>query len=267
MNINIIGDFDFSITEVELAHKLHYSANYKYDNYKDGRKISGVVYCIAGSAEFIFNNSIEVIKKGELMFLSEDLAYTMKAKEEFHHITINFHLANNDCKKLKAGGYIGGLPYKISADLIGGNGRMEEILTIWECKKVGFRVKIKAMLYELLYDYFVFIKSKNQPNDYIKVRPAKHILDARYCENISVAELACACGFTESYFRHTFLKVFNCSPTKYKLEKRLLKAKDLLLAGEMTVNEVAMAVGFDDANYFSRIFKAHEHITPSRYGK
>jgi AraC-like DNA-binding protein len=44
----------------------------------------------------------------------------------------------------------------------------------------------------------------------------------------------------------------------------LAKAKELLLAKEMNISEVAYAVGFDDPKYFSRAFMEQFGIAPSK---
>jgi two-component system response regulator YesN len=42
-------------------------------------------------------------------------------------------------------------------------------------------------------------------------------------------------------------------------------AKGLLLAGELSVGEVADAVGYESVFYFSRVFKRLEGISPSAF--
>ena len=62
-----------------------------------------------------------------------------------------------------------------------------------------------------------------------------------------------------------FYKNFQCSPTEYRLRKRIALAKELLCAGEFTVAEIASYIGFDDSSYFSRVFKAETGFTPSEF--
>lgn len=261
----IIADFDFSITEVVLARKFCYTGDSVNQPYSGRRAIAGIVYCEQGEAEYCFNNSVLTLRQGEMLFLPECSAYTICCQQNFNHITVNFHMAADDEKRLIQEGFLQMPPQKVTADAFGTGKQVEEILRIWEEKRQGFRVRIKSLLCALLCDYFILIQKQNRTSDYFKVRLAKQILDARYFEQITVPELARACGFSETHFRRTFEKVFHCSPMEYRLEKRLLKAQDLLLSGELCVSEVAAAVGFPDANYFSRVFKARIHINPSLY--
>ena len=54
----------------------------------------------------------------------------------------------------KQNGYLGDPPYAVAAKALGARERPEALLCVWEEKKVGFRVRIRALLYDLLYDYF-----------------------------------------------------------------------------------------------------------------
>ena len=56
--------------------------------------------------------------------------------------------------------------------------------------------------------------------------------------------------------------------TNYSLQLRIAKAKRLLDADVNTpIGEIAMACGFEDVSYFSRVFKQLCQMTPSQYLK
>lgn len=267
MKTILVGDFDFSVTNIVIAHRSKYRAMETYDLYTRGRGISGLVYCIQGEAEYLFPEAKLVLRAGDMIFLSKDWAYTVRCAQDFHHITVNFDLQEEGAPFRDIIDFGEKTPRRVSLEVFDAGERLGKIVQYWKEKPAGYRVQIKSILYGLLYDYFVACKQKNYSADYVKVMPAKHLLDERYAEDLPIAELAAACRFSESHFRQAFRNVFHCSPTEYRLEIRLRKAKDLLLSREFSVSEVALAVGFPDANYFSRIFKAREGVTPSTYGK
>jgi len=254
------GDFDFTITDILLVHEFIYNANTAYSGYKNGRKISGIVYCISGSALYRFKNQQLLLKPGRILFLPKSSAYTVdnQSDSDFHHFTVNFEFSGPEFNNTE---------YEAIADTFGAEQLLERLLGIWTEKKHGYRPMAKSILYELLYKYFVNVKKIYRSEDYRKISPAKRILDNNYCENTPISALAKSCGFSETHFRRTFSKVFTCSPTQYRLKKRILLAKELLNAGELTVSEVASYVGFDDSSYFSRVFKAETGTTPTNYTK
>lgn len=51
--------------------------------------------------------------------------------------------------------------------------------------------------------------------------------------------------------------------TTYLLDRRMTYARELLLTTRMPIADVAMASGFEDTSYFSRVFKQHHGNTPS----
>ena len=254
------GDFDLTISDILLAHKFSYAANSSYSLYQNGRKISGIVYCLHGSAVYRFKNECLQLNPGRMLFLPKDSAYTVENQTDgaFSHITVNFEISGRNFEDRS---------YEAVADTFGAEELLKKLLNVWTEKKQGYRLMAKSLLYELLYKYFRNIEKNHRGRDYGKILPAKRTLDERYRENIPVSVLAAGCGFSETHFRRVFLRVFLCSPTEYRLKKRITLAKELLAAGELTIAETAAYVGFDDSSYFSRVFKAETGCTPSEYAK
>jgi two-component system response regulator YesN len=58
-----------------------------------------------------------------------------------------------------------------------------------------------------------------------------------------------------------------CSIIDYTLSLRINRAKNMLAAGTHTLSQIAERVGFEDYNYFSRVFKKRTGYTPSGYKK
>lgn len=83
--------------------------------------------------------------------------------------------------------------------------------------------------------------------------------------NIRVEDLCRLAGMSQSHFYRQFLEYTGMTPIQLILEERLRYAKELLNKEEVSVKEVAYASGFNDPNYFSRIFKKQEGITPGKF--
>ena len=268
-----IGDFDVAVGEVYLVHKCIFEKKYKSTEYKYGRRVSGVVYCISGSAEYDFGGERFTISAGQLIYLPASSAYTIKAvgDEQFFHITANFEVKSAESQSFTVFSEIlrGRMHYTSSKESASYFKELtERLVSVWYNKKYGYNVLAKSLIYEILYTYFSDAANFISRTDYYgKILPAKTYLDEQYMSNISVSELASMCNLSETHFRRLFVKLFGLSPTDYKLNKRILKAKDLLLSGDFSVSETAAAVGFEDANYFSRIFKKHTGITPGSVQK
>lgn len=83
--------------------------------------------------------------------------------------------------------------------------------------------------------------------------------------NLSVAELAAACGYHENYFSSFFKEAMGCTPRHYINLQKMNKAKDLLLFSDCNVTQAAEQLGFSCVHYFSRVFHQLTGITPSEY--
>lgn len=91
-----------------------------------------------------------------------------------------------------------------------------------------------------------------------------HIL-RHYTERITLRGIAEKFHFSPSYCNTVFKKELQKPIGDYLIETRTRKAMELLTHTKFTLPEIASKVGYDDYNYFSRIFKRHTHFTPSQY--
>ncbi len=90
----------------------------------------------------------------------------------------------------------------------------------------------------------------------------KYIED-NYSEPITNKELAAVIHVSEYRFCHLFKESLGQSPLSFINEVRLKKAFHLLEQKEMTIAEIAAAVGFQDYNNFGRLFRKYYGFAPS----
>lgn len=99
------------------------------------------------------------------------------------------------------------------------------------------------------------------------VRHAIEYIASRYSYNISVEEIAAYAGVSRStLFRH-FVKEIHISPKEYLDRFRIHRAVHLLESTNLPIASVAASVGYENALYFSKVFKRIMHVSPSEYRK
>ncbi len=94
---------------------------------------------------------------------------------------------------------------------------------------------------------------------------AKDLVDARYFERLSVANLAAAAGFSPAHFSRRFKQTFGESPHQYLLTRRLERAASLLRTTDWTVASVCFAVGWESVGSFTTSFGRMYGEAPQTY--
>jgi AraC-like DNA-binding protein len=84
-------------------------------------------------------------------------------------------------------------------------------------------------------------------------------------ENISMKNLSEKAGMSTTSFYRFFRRELGMSPIEFVLNEKIKCAKKLLKNPTIQINEVCYLSGFEDSNYFIRLFKKHEGITPKQY--
>lgn len=82
---------------------------------------------------------------------------------------------------------------------------------------------------------------------------------------LELEKVASNFGLSVYYFSRTFKEVTGTNYSDYINKCRINIAKELLLNGEMSVKEVCYKVGYNDPNYFSKVFKKYEGISPINF--
>lgn len=92
--------------------------------------------------------------------------------------------------------------------------------------------------------------------DYIILHPT---------EQYTISKMSRMAELSESRFRTLFKQQVGKNPLEYLNEIRVMKAARKLLVSGDNISDIAYEVGYEDANYFSRIFKKYFCITPKQY--
>lgn len=90
-------------------------------------------------------------------------------------------------------------------------------------------------------------------------------INRHYSEDITLKEICSAFSYSRSSISHNFKKTIGQSVKEYLTSVRIKSAKNLLVHSKLNVTEISCAVGFNDSNYFSYIFKKHTGVSPRLY--
>lgn len=84
---------------------------------------------------------------------------------------------------------------------------------------------------------------------------------------ISLADVAAECFVNKFHLSHVFTEAFGISVGQYIQDKKIEMSKTYLEETELPIAEISERCGFNDINYFDRIFKKLVGVTPLKYRK
>lgn len=123
---------------------------------------------------------------------------------------------------------------------------------------------------KLISDIFNEIKTNRNKNLNNKVKTklfenVKSFIKENIETELELEKVANNFGLSVYYFSRTFKEVTGINFSEYVNKCRIDIAKELLSNGELSIKEVCYKVGYNDPNYFSKVFKKYEGISPVNF--
>ena len=109
-------------------------------------------------------------------------------------------------------------------------------------------------------------ESRGKKNTSEHLYKAIMYINAHYFEEIDLEKLAQHVFVSTYYLSRLFRREMGVTFSDYLTKVRVSRAKELLMEGR-TVEDVCGRVGYNDSNYFIKIFKKYVGVTPSKYRK
>jgi AraC family transcriptional regulator, exoenzyme S synthesis regulatory protein ExsA len=111
-----------------------------------------------------------------------------------------------------------------------------------------------------LQDYFVQLSQ--QPDS-----PIREIMESNYAYNLAIEDYARLCNRSVSSFKRDFQGIYQTTPGRWLMEKKLVHAKKLLLQSGKTVADISFESGFENNAHFCRLFRQKTGLTPLQFRK
>ena len=90
-------------------------------------------------------------------------------------------------------------------------------------------------------------------------------LENHICESVSLEQIASDLGYSVPQMKKLFRMQMSCGIIDYFIELKMDEAKGLMQTSDMNITQIAHYLGYQDASYFSRLFKTRYGMTPSEY--
>lgn len=216
-----------------------------------------LVYCTGGEGTFYFEN-------GTLLNYRDGEAVAIPPMERHSNISTdgftNIHI------RLEAPSFPYKTAFRVADDLD------RHLLVAFDQAKYYYQADIKkrelalSALGELISSYMIVLRSNAEfsgPVEQIR----NMILRGFSKPDFQLDEAIKCMPFHYDYLRKLFKKEMGMTPLEYMTKLRMKKAESLLCAmsKDYSVAEIALLCGYEDALYFSRVFKKHFDCSPSTF--
>lgn len=110
-----------------------------------------------------------------------------------------------------------------------------------------------------------FLSREDEPKNHRLITKAKKYIAEHYTEEISLNELAAAIHISSGYLSTIFKQYAGVSFIDYLTDYKIGQAKRMLRETDCKIYEIAEMLGYQNAYYFSKVFKKVTGMTPSEF--
>ncbi len=97
------------------------------------------------------------------------------------------------------------------------------------------------------------------------IKEAFAFIEQNFQNDISVEDIAAACGLNRSYFGKIFHESMGKTPQEFLISYRMTKATELLKLTDLSISDIGNVVGYPNQLHFSRAFKNVYQISPRQW--
>lgn len=245
-----------NMDKIEIVNAL-YGVSSIHKRFTD-RPYHALIFKIDGESEYTFHSKKLILSKGQVLFIPQGENYTVRriSESESHYALVNFiSILPKSCPCIYYCNDFDELKYLF-----------DRLIKASLLDDLSGRFKTLSLFYEIASVLYQNNRKKYYNSSKINlIKPAIEYLENNiFNPSLSVGKLHTLCDISDTYFRKNFIFLYGVAPKKYVQNKRLIQAKKILDSGEYTyIYEVANSVGFDDALYFSKLFKNRYGYFPS----
>ena len=251
--------------------------NYKVKNRAEvrtsrpkGRKDYQLLYIAAGQGHFFINGQERVVSAGNIVVYlpgqPQEYVYFKDDKTDVYWV----HFTGSDVERI-----IDYYNIRLSENIIyiGTSPDYQWLFGQIIQEMQLCRPRFEELISLLLRNIFILISRNligaNRADNSLEneVELAMHYFRENYRSEVNVEDYALSRGMSASNFYRVFKQISGSTPLQFILKLRLSNAQNLLENSNLTIAEIASAVGYENPLYFSRLFNKHIGVSPSEYRK
>ena len=233
-----------------------------YTYRQEDRKYHGLVYIISGELTVTLDDETIRATAGSVLLLRKHDRYQLENSGSTitKYIGVSYKTDPEDILQQFVPGRLFTTTYpQRYLDLFSIAAQLNTVRTI--CSQTRLRANVQEILCCIIQeDYHRSLAVTENYAD-----KAMAYMECNYAEALTCEQIALSVGISVSHLRMLFRKHYNTSLVQALNRIRVQRAKEMLSSGMFTLSEVATACGFQNAYYFSRVFKQLAGVSPGKY--
>ena len=224
-----------------------------------------VLVCAGGSGWCAVDGISHRVNAGQVVVIRPGVPHSYGSDQDDPWTLWWMHLDGAELPELLgAGGAVGPAPVHTLSDLYRAVALLEEVVEQME-RDVSQRSLFAATAAAWHFLAVLAAGTEKEGSRSGTIERAKAYLQSHLAERASVAELAAMARLSPSHFATLFRSQVGLPVLAYQTQLRMSRARELLDTTDLPVAEIAAAVGYPDAFYFSRQFRSVHGTTALRY--
>lgn len=246
------------LPEISFSGKLLRTGGWGHGNVTKPKHL--LVMANTGSFDIYVNGKKFVMEKDSVLFIPKNTPYALESHSSFEHVVIHFDADIREEKDSPRA-----LPfseYNVADTSVRVRLERAAKVELSDDEIVGYERRCTLLRTLLALCRLTERKSESRLVREINTYFSDHLYD-----RLSLDEIAAHFGYSKQYIIRVFKRETGKTPMAALNELKLTASAAELMNEEKSVAEVAAFCGFDDYNYFSRVFRRQFGISPSGYRK
>ncbi len=214
-----------------------------------------LTFVLKGSLTYIENGRTVVLRENDaLLSVPGATQERLMGKEEVHYVSFNFTLRPNASLSMPT--Y---MPQVISREI-------RAVISVFSQSHLSPLYHSTEKAVNLL-NYILFeiqdTLAMESNND--AVSAIIKYIDGSLSSPVSLSRIAEHVHLSREYVAHIFKRETGKTVIEYANERKMLIAKALILEDRLSLQDIALTLGFSNYSYFSKVFKKHFNTSPVRF--
>ncbi len=232
-----------------------------------------LVYCLDGEGDIVLEEQKHRVRPGDILLIPKGIPHSYRARRKnpwtIYWVHFTGHHASDFIRHASRGEhsrrYL--LPIGIHSRLAG------DFEALLEARDSTYNLNAYLLAANQLRQILTHIAllqpiaRQKQSRGELDLEKIHSLMQARIHEQLNLDTLAEAINLSKYHLVKKYREVTGTTPISHFIQLKIERACHLLDTTNNSISEIAFAVGYEDAYYFSRIFKKTMGVSPSQYRK